>query len=210
MRASAPQPTGSPAQDICSLDAAAGGRSLKPPRPGSAPSRDLPRIMASGAHGPRLEPLRGAASILRPPPARPPLLSRAGKMRLSRRRTFPSDGDLSPCYHSLRRRPTRRRSGWSDAENWEEVKISIGAAAAAFAERCGFKPKAGRLQFLPGEGRGARRRPVRRRRGATRRHTIRSPPASSRRRCPRASTGSPTRLKTPISPRSASCSGSTL
>ena len=39
-----------------------------------------------------------------------------------------------------------------DAGNWEGVKNSIGAAAAAFAERCGFKPKAGRLQFLPGEG----------------------------------------------------------
>jgi len=36
-------------------------------------------------------------------------------------------------------------------ENWETVKSSIGAAAAAFAERCGFKPKAGRLQLLPGE-----------------------------------------------------------
>jgi leucyl aminopeptidase len=39
-----------------------------------------------------------------------------------------------------------------DADNWDEVKTSIAAAAAAFAERCGFKPKAGRMQFLPGEG----------------------------------------------------------
>ena len=37
------------------------------------------------------------------------------------------------------------------AENWEGVKSSIGAAATAFAERCGFKPKAGRMQLLPGE-----------------------------------------------------------
>ncbi len=38
------------------------------------------------------------------------------------------------------------------AENWEAVKASIGEPAAGFAERCGFKPKAGRLQLLPGEG----------------------------------------------------------
>ena len=37
-------------------------------------------------------------------------------------------------------------------DNWEGVKTSIGAAATAFAERCGFKPKAGRIQLLPGEG----------------------------------------------------------
>jgi leucyl aminopeptidase len=38
------------------------------------------------------------------------------------------------------------------AEDWERVKGEIGGAAAAFAERCGFKPKPGRLQLLPGEG----------------------------------------------------------
>jgi leucyl aminopeptidase len=35
--------------------------------------------------------------------------------------------------------------------NWEGVKSSIGAAATAFAERCGFKPKPGRMQLLPGK-----------------------------------------------------------
>ena len=39
-----------------------------------------------------------------------------------------------------------------DRDNWEGVKTSIGDAAAAFAERCGFKPKAGQIQLLPGEG----------------------------------------------------------
>ena len=38
------------------------------------------------------------------------------------------------------------------AADWESVKASIGDAAAAFAENCGFAPKAGRLQLLPGEG----------------------------------------------------------
>ena len=38
-----------------------------------------------------------------------------------------------------------------DAETWPSVKSTIGAGAAAFAERCGFEPKAGRLQLLPGE-----------------------------------------------------------
>jgi leucyl aminopeptidase len=38
------------------------------------------------------------------------------------------------------------------AQGWEEVKSSIGAAATAFAERCGFKPKAGHIQLLPAEG----------------------------------------------------------
>ena len=37
------------------------------------------------------------------------------------------------------------------AENWPTVKSMIGAAAAAFAERCGFQPKPGRMQLLPGE-----------------------------------------------------------
>jgi leucyl aminopeptidase len=37
------------------------------------------------------------------------------------------------------------------ADNWDSVKASIGEAAATFAERCGFKPKAGRMQLLPGE-----------------------------------------------------------
>ena len=37
------------------------------------------------------------------------------------------------------------------AENWPTVKSTIGAAAAAFADRCGFQPKAGRMQLLPGE-----------------------------------------------------------
>jgi leucyl aminopeptidase len=38
------------------------------------------------------------------------------------------------------------------AENWPTVKSKIGAAAATFAEHCGFQPKAGRMQLLPGEG----------------------------------------------------------
>ena len=38
------------------------------------------------------------------------------------------------------------------AENWPTIKSTIGASAAAFAERCGFQPKAGRIQLLPGEG----------------------------------------------------------
>ncbi len=38
------------------------------------------------------------------------------------------------------------------AANWENVKASIGEAAAVFAERCGFAPKAGRLQLLQGAG----------------------------------------------------------
>jgi leucyl aminopeptidase len=35
-------------------------------------------------------------------------------------------------------------------DNWDRVKASIGEEAAAFAGHCGFKPKAGRLQLLPG------------------------------------------------------------
>ncbi len=35
--------------------------------------------------------------------------------------------------------------------NWPSVKSTIGEAPAAFAERCGFQPKAGRMQLLPGE-----------------------------------------------------------
>ena len=35
--------------------------------------------------------------------------------------------------------------------NWPSVKSMIGETAAAFAERCGFQPKAGRMQLLPGD-----------------------------------------------------------
>ncbi len=37
------------------------------------------------------------------------------------------------------------------AGEWETVKASLGETASAFAEDCGFKPKPGRLQLLPGE-----------------------------------------------------------
>jgi leucyl aminopeptidase len=39
-----------------------------------------------------------------------------------------------------------------DTDAWPKVKSSIGAPAAAFVERSGFKPKAGHLQLAPGEG----------------------------------------------------------
>ena len=38
------------------------------------------------------------------------------------------------------------------AGEWEAMKATLGKDAAAFAEACGFNPKAGRLQLLPGEG----------------------------------------------------------
>ena len=37
-----------------------------------------------------------------------------------------------------------------DTETWDDVREAIGAHAASFAEACGFQPKAGRLQCLPG------------------------------------------------------------
>ena len=37
------------------------------------------------------------------------------------------------------------------ADNWPAVKSTISAAAAAFADRCGFEPKPGRMQLLPGD-----------------------------------------------------------
>jgi len=40
------------------------------------------------------------------------------------------------------------------AADYESVKTSIGEMAALFAERCGFAPKAGRLQLLPAAGGG--------------------------------------------------------
>jgi leucyl aminopeptidase len=38
------------------------------------------------------------------------------------------------------------------AGQWETVKARVGDKAAAFAESCGFEPKPGRLQLVPGEG----------------------------------------------------------
>ncbi len=37
-------------------------------------------------------------------------------------------------------------------DDWDMVKAEIGGPASAFAERCGFKPKPGQLQLVPGEG----------------------------------------------------------
>jgi leucyl aminopeptidase len=41
-----------------------------------------------------------------------------------------------------------------DAENWAEVREALDASGAAFAEACGFRPTAGRVQLLPGAGGG--------------------------------------------------------
>jgi leucyl aminopeptidase len=40
------------------------------------------------------------------------------------------------------------------ASTWDATRVEIGEAAAKFAEACGFKPKAGRMQLLP-DGSGA-------------------------------------------------------
>ncbi len=37
------------------------------------------------------------------------------------------------------------------ADGWREARSAIGDKAAAFADACGFEPKAGRVQLLPGE-----------------------------------------------------------
>lgn len=37
------------------------------------------------------------------------------------------------------------------ANEWETIRGSVGARAAAFADACGFKPKPGQIQLLPGE-----------------------------------------------------------
>ena len=80
------------------------------------------------------------------------------------------------------------------ADAWEGIKIvDRRHAATAFAERCGFKPKAGRSSFFRATaGRSPASCSASMRRA--RRRAIRSPPASSRRRCPKASIASPTRL----------------
>ncbi len=36
--------------------------------------------------------------------------------------------------------------------DWDRVKAEIGGPASAFAERCGFRPKPGQVQLVPGEG----------------------------------------------------------
>ena len=42
---------------------------------------------------------------------------------------------------------------FASAENWDEgSRSSIGEPGATFAERCGFKPRAGRFLILPGAG----------------------------------------------------------
>src|SRR5271154_290823 len=109
--------------------------------------------MASGAQGPRLVPLRGAASTLRPPPAErgpQPIPSRRNEVKSPR--TLSVRWRLEPLHAFASPTPDATPVWLVSPDNWEGVKTSIGAAATAFAERCGFKPKAGRIQLLPGEG----------------------------------------------------------
>ena len=112
---------------------------------------------------------------------------------------------LSLCSHSLRQRPTRRRSGWSARKTGRQSNRRSArpprpspniAASSRKPDACNFSRA--RLARSQASCSGSTKR--------TRRRATRSRPASWRRRCPKASTGSPTRLKTLISPRSASCS----
>ena len=177
-----------------------------PLRPGSAPFHGLSRTAASGAQGPRLVPLRGAASTFgRLRLSERHNLSRARRNEVKSPRTLSVRRRLDPLHAFASPAPDATPVWLVDSDNWDKVKTSIGADATAFAERCGFKPKAGRTQLLPAT---AGRSPAccSGSMGRARRRAIRLPPASWRRRCPKGSTASPTRLMTPISPRSASCS----
>ena len=129
------------------------------------------------------------------------------EIRLSRLRHCPSDGGLSPCSHLLRQHPTRRRYGWSARKTGRQSNRRSArpprpspnvAASSRKPDACSFS------QARLARSRASCSELTKR----TRRRAIRSGPASSQRRCPKASTGSPTLLKTPISPRSASCSRS--
>ena len=72
------------------------------------------------------------------------------EIRLSGMLHRPSDGDSSLAR--IRFADARRDAGLAgQRRELARSNRPIGAAAAAFAERCGFEPKAGRMQFLPGE-----------------------------------------------------------
>src|ERR1700733_8538499 len=104
--------------------------------------------------------LKGRASCpceARPQP-RPPPAERGPQSIPSRRNEVKSPRTLSvrwrlePLHAFASPTPDATPVWLVSPDNWEGVKTSIGVAATAFAERCGFKPKAGRIQFLPGEG----------------------------------------------------------
>ena len=123
-------------------------------------------------------------------------------------RTLPAPMEICALAR-IRFADVRRTPVWLvSAANWEGVKSSIGAAAARVRRALRFRAE-GRAAAVPARrGRGARRRPVRgrraRRAGA---RSVRRRQARDR-RCPRASTASPTRSPTPIWRRSAFCSRS--
>ena len=69
-------------------------------------------------------------------------MQKAGRIRGKALRTHRFDGDRQ--LQSFVPPATDAVPVWFVcAENWPRVKASIGGPAAAFAERCGFKPKAG-------------------------------------------------------------------
>ena len=172
-------------------------------------ARFPPRPMASGARGPRLvPPARRGLNLEAGWRARAPLPIPNRRNRLSRRGRCPSGGDLPPCARSPPRPPKRRQSGWRAATIGRGSKPRSAPSrrrsptAAGSSRRpsrsCSFRAKAGRSPACCSGSMG-RARP----------RATRSPPASSQCCCPTGSTVSLTRLMTPISPRSASCSRST-
>jgi leucyl aminopeptidase len=78
-------------------------------------------------------------------------MQKAGRIRGKALRTHRFDGDR-PLQSFVPPATDAVPVWFVCAENWPRVKASIGGPAAAFAERCGFKPKAGALQLVPGEG----------------------------------------------------------
>src|SRR5271168_2033439 len=86
--------------------------------------------MASGAQGPRLVPLRGAASTLRPPPAErgpQPIPSRRNEVKSPR--TLSVRWRLEPLHAFASPAPDATSVWLVSPDNWEGVKTSIGAAA---------------------------------------------------------------------------------
>jgi leucyl aminopeptidase len=79
-------------------------------------------------------------------------MERAAQSVIRPQELFPSRQEIEPVPLFAQPSPDAVPIWFVKAENWEATKVAVGPAAAAFAERCGFAPRSGKLQLLPGEG----------------------------------------------------------
>ena len=112
----------------------------------AAASKAFAPFPRRGASGPRLAPLQGAALTF--PGCPHSRMVSPGQPMVRPRNSFSGETALLAFAAP---NPDAVPVWFVHAGTWDATRSAIGAAAASFAESCGFRPKAGALQLLPGD-----------------------------------------------------------